>query len=242
MRTEAQQVASRENGAKGRGPVTPAGKARSAQNSLKHGLTAEQALIPGEDPMIWTATRDAYFRHWEPEDEVEADLVEAMFLHKWRLRRAAWVEASAIRRAMALQRLETDISGMASTASDIPDSDDFAAAFIELDQHGFVTQKLRRYEARHARRRKETMALFLEYRRLRLSRLPNEVDDKYQGSSDEAEAAAATESAHRAPDPAAHTIEALVQNEPKANADSYADPAFVVSISHRSSSGVQVDS
>ena len=48
MRTEKQKAASRANGARSRGPKSPEGKARSAQNSVRHGLLARAVALPGE--------------------------------------------------------------------------------------------------------------------------------------------------------------------------------------------------
>ena len=49
MSTPAQIQANRQNAQKSTGPRTPQGKAVVAQNALKHGLLARQAVIVGED-------------------------------------------------------------------------------------------------------------------------------------------------------------------------------------------------
>jgi hypothetical protein len=47
-RTEKQRAASRANGARSRGPVTPDGKDRASRNSIRHGLLARAILLEGE--------------------------------------------------------------------------------------------------------------------------------------------------------------------------------------------------
>jgi hypothetical protein len=58
--TPAQQSASRADGARSRGPVTEAGKARAAQNGTRHGLRGGAfAPLPGEDAREFEQLRAA---------------------------------------------------------------------------------------------------------------------------------------------------------------------------------------
>ena len=71
-RTAAQQAASRANGARSRGPVSEAGKARSARNGTQHGLRGGPfALLPGEDREEFAALHAAVAADWGPRDAYE---------------------------------------------------------------------------------------------------------------------------------------------------------------------------
>src|SRR5678816_1862470 len=48
--SERRAAANRRNAQKSTGPRTPEGKARTALNALKHGVTARTPFIPSDDP------------------------------------------------------------------------------------------------------------------------------------------------------------------------------------------------
>ena len=78
----------RENGSKSHGPTTPEGKARAAQNSYKHGLTASIVVIPDvESQELFNEAQQRLVATWQPVNEVEHDLVEEMAVCKWQERR-----------------------------------------------------------------------------------------------------------------------------------------------------------
>lgn len=68
----AQAAASRANGAASRGPVTDAGKARSARNGTSHGLRGgDFCLLPGEDGEELALLEHAVAADWHPRDAFE---------------------------------------------------------------------------------------------------------------------------------------------------------------------------
>ena len=65
--SNARAEASRRNGAKSRGPKTLEGKARSAQNALKHGMRAQKYLVlPDEDAAEFEALEAALVEELAP--------------------------------------------------------------------------------------------------------------------------------------------------------------------------------
>jgi hypothetical protein len=92
MRTEAQIAASRANGRRSQGPVTPEGKARSSQNAFRHGLLAECVVLVGEETANFQAYLDQHIARFLPADDVEMNLVEEMVSAAWRERRATGLQ------------------------------------------------------------------------------------------------------------------------------------------------------
>jgi hypothetical protein len=88
--------AARANGAKSRGPATPEGRAKSSRNSLRHGLSAKSVVLPAESREQFHLLLDAHIQQFHPANPVEMDLVEAMAVARWRLRRIWAIETSLL--------------------------------------------------------------------------------------------------------------------------------------------------
>jgi hypothetical protein len=86
----------RENGRKSKGPITPAGKAKSSMNALRHGHTSHRAvLLTSESEQDLRAFSEIYFDRYLPHDAAEALLVEEVIACAWRLRRL-WHSETAL--------------------------------------------------------------------------------------------------------------------------------------------------
>ncbi|MCB1883895.1 MAG: hypothetical protein KDG89_07855 [Geminicoccaceae bacterium] len=77
-RTPAQAEASRRNGARSRGPVTDAGRRRSSQNSVRHGLRSRVLVLDAEDARKLAALRADLLRRWPVATPMERHWLERL--------------------------------------------------------------------------------------------------------------------------------------------------------------------
>jgi hypothetical protein len=89
--SEAQLAANRANAKLSTGPTTPEGRAVSARNNFRHGLTQ----VKGDLVLLETESKDDYSRalaefqaEWQPVTATERDLVERLASRQWLRRRA----------------------------------------------------------------------------------------------------------------------------------------------------------
>jgi hypothetical protein len=145
--SERKLAANRANAQKSTGPKTQAGKDVSRMNRLVHGLSAEIACIPGENPELYQAKRQSYAQFFEPKTQVEFDFVSDLALCRWRIDRYARYEAAllhaAIEKFKAKPPQDYDVMCPEVTA---------ALAFQQLADTSNALDKLKRYETASAPR------------------------------------------------------------------------------------------
>lgn len=114
----------RLNGALSNGPTTEQGRARSAQNSLKHGLTSSRIVLPHESQEEYDALEASILNRFKPADEFEIELAKEMAAARWRLRRIDLMEAAVFKKAL---RQQQEILGPDADPADVRD-----AAYAEV--------------------------------------------------------------------------------------------------------------
>ncbi|HVF01557.1 MAG TPA: hypothetical protein VNA27_09530 [Rubrobacteraceae bacterium] len=127
MTSEKQDRANRHNALKSTGPRTPEGKDAVRHNAVKHGLLAEEVLLPEEDEAAFKDLDERLRNELEPVGELENMLVDLIVAARWRLRR--------------LGRVEADIFVNMRRASD-----NLGGAFMQDSHHANAFSKLSRYE------------------------------------------------------------------------------------------------
>ena len=92
--TEKQIEANRRNAQKSTGPATAEGRTISSKNSLKHGLTARQVTASKEEAREFAAFRNDIVADLAPVGALEEELVQAIAIYSWRLRRVYRLEVN----------------------------------------------------------------------------------------------------------------------------------------------------
>ena len=154
-RSEAQIAASRANGAKSRGPVTPEGKSISAQNAERHGIFASICTIHGEAPEHFTTLIADLYETWTPTDEHERGLVDTMAMALWRRTRIAALESAGINLQLAKSEIQN------------PETTHHYLAITSLADENRSFELLNRYEARFTRMYERAARSLMAYRKFR---------------------------------------------------------------------------
>lgn len=78
------------------GPRTAEGKTASSRNSLQHGLTAKQVVLPGEDAASYESLRQSLIENHNPAEGLETILIDQIAQNLWRLNRARQMETEVL--------------------------------------------------------------------------------------------------------------------------------------------------
>lgn len=104
--------ANRANAQKSTGPTSPSGKAKAAQNAVKHGLSSREVVLADEDPEAYECLRNQLWDQLRPRnvlEEVVCEITETA----WRIQRLVRVEKAVFtRRSVSFTGCECD-SGFA---------------------------------------------------------------------------------------------------------------------------------
>jgi hypothetical protein len=91
--SNARAAASRRNGARSRGPKSAAGKARSAQNAIKHGMRSlRYVVLPDESAAEFHAFEEAMVDDLVPVGALQTVVARRVAVAAWRLARADRME------------------------------------------------------------------------------------------------------------------------------------------------------
>ena len=153
----------RINGAKSHGPKTEAGRRRSSQNAIKHGLTAQTLVLPTEDPDEFHQLLTSYLDQFHPDGPAEIHLVHEMVAAKWRLQRLAIIETQLYVEYM--EHVQEDADDPLSPVESL------TAAFTRLaNSNSFPF--LHRVESRLERTYSRALRTLIQLQRLRQSAQP----------------------------------------------------------------------
>jgi hypothetical protein len=152
--------ANRANALLSTGPRTESGKQRSSLNALRHGLTAQTAVLPSEDPDAYQRHIQQFLDEYAPATQTETQLVHEIANTAWRLNRIPFLEAELLSQNLSPQILIPQVATLGLHGSRL--SRQFQKALEQLREI--------QDERRHLDRRRLTEAaeLFLRHTHKRL--------------------------------------------------------------------------
>jgi hypothetical protein len=142
---------SRANGAKSRGPVTPAGRHKSAYNNLRHGILAETVVLEDENSDAFNEIFAALKSEFDPQTEAQLGLVETMAASRWRLMRIWSLERQTLQSEIAKHDPATHEPAARA-----------ARAFHDLANNSRTLDVIGRYETRFDRQYARSLNLLLK--------------------------------------------------------------------------------
>jgi hypothetical protein len=162
MSSQRQIDANRRNAQFSTGPRTPEGRAAVGLNALRHGLSAQTSVLPGENPDEFQELLDAFLAEHQPAGPTETLLVEQIAICAWRPRRIRALETGLFN--VRMSQLPRDENAL----------DPCSRAFLYDTSGSRSIEALSRYETRIERAFYRALH---ELHRLRAPSPPSEVSD-----------------------------------------------------------------
>jgi hypothetical protein len=144
---------------KGRGgPRTPEGKAVSRYNATKFGIYSESPVLPMvENEKDWQRHREGIFASLQPQNFLEAEIVEQIAVNRWRLKRIIRYEREVVTKSQIdapYEWAETERLRGHQIPTNVADFDDdmlrgilqTVMAHLLPDEHAL--KKINRYDGR----------------------------------------------------------------------------------------------
>jgi hypothetical protein len=158
-------AASRANGAKSNGPISPEGKARSSRNSSTHGIFTSPFVLRNEKNAEFLKLEAGFLEEWAPQGPTESALVDQMIICRWRLVRIWQVETAGLD-----MQMDEDAGELERNYGEFDEACRTAAAFKHLADNSKFLDLMQRYERSLSRQFDRALARLRELRR---DRLPN---------------------------------------------------------------------
>jgi hypothetical protein len=152
MSTPSQIQSARVNGARSHGPVTPAGKQKSARNATRHGLLSNTVVLEGESKERFEELLASLTAELQPRNTTEAALVETMAVARWRYLRV-----------LSIQKAQLDME-MAREAAASSGPVRAAIAFKRLSDNSRALDLLLRYEVAFDRQFSRALNILIKLR------------------------------------------------------------------------------